>query len=212
MSATGRKRRGAADGEGTKRLDHDAYETPSWTVDALLDELPLPGGRWLEPCVGSGSIIRAVEKRRLQRREQALAWTVAEIRSECGPALAALPLSETYLGDFFEMDLRGEMFDVILTNPPFSLAAEFVTACLPLARNVVFLMRLAMLEGKRRAAFWRENMADIYILPNRPSFTGKGTDATAYAWFHWHGMAKRSVGNVRVLAPVSDALRRFSIY
>jgi hypothetical protein len=25
-----------------------------------------------------------------------------------------------------------------------------------------------------------------FVLPNRPSFTGKGTDATAYAWFCWN--------------------------
>lgn len=40
----------------------------------------------------------------------------------------------------------------------------------------------------------RSHTPDIYVLPNRPSFSGKGTDSIEYAWFVWrkenkYGMA-----------------------
>jgi hypothetical protein len=56
------------------------------------------------------------------------------------------------------------------------------------------LLRLAFLESKRRFNFWQQYPVNkLYILSQRPSFTGKGTDATAYAWFVWDGSDKQEV-------------------
>ena len=48
MSATNR---------GAVRNEHDFYPTPAWCVHRLLEAVPLPAGRWLEPCVGDGAKI-----------------------------------------------------------------------------------------------------------------------------------------------------------
>jgi hypothetical protein len=51
--------------------------------------------------------------------------------------------------------------------------------------TAAFLLRLNWLGGQARAAWHRANPCDVYVLPRRPSFTGKGTDATEYAWMVW---------------------------
>lgn len=80
-------------------------------------------------------------------------------------------------------------FDIIIGNPPYSLAMEFVEKSLSLLENdgvLVFLLRTAFLESKKRYEFWQDNIINgLYVLSKRPSFTGKGTDATSYSWFVW---------------------------
>lgn len=53
---------------------------------------------------------------------------------------------------------------------------------------VVFLLRLAFLEGQERCiGLWRQAVPfSVLTLSRRPSFTGNGkTDATAYAVYYW---------------------------
>ena len=204
MSATNRGL-GGIRGAIRPRLVADSYATPAWVTKLLLREVDLPRGHWLDPCAGDGAIIRAANPK--------VDWSACEIRGECGPALSELNLSEILLGDFLDVGTRAGLaarapYDVILTNPPYSLAEDFVNACLPLARNVIFLLRLNFLEGIRRSAFWQSHMPDVYVLSNRPSFTGKGTDATAYAWFRWYGAGIRREGAIRVLPLVPRDARK----
>ena len=52
------------------------------------------------------------------------------------------------------------------------------------AQCVVMLLRINFLGSKKRYGFWKKNPPQaMYVLSKRPSFTGKGTDATEYAWF-----------------------------
>lgn len=195
---------------GKPKRPQEDYETPAWCVQSLLSEVQLPGGCWLDPCAGSGSIIRAVNEVRSD-----VAWSGCEIRSACTDSLRSLA-GHYQIGDFFDpvnqkllrKSLPGGRFSVVLTNPPYSVAEDFINACLPLADATIMLLRLNFLETAPRAAFWRQRMANVYVLPNRPSFTGGGTDATAYAWFLWTGHEPREFGVIRVLAPVPRAIRK----
>ena len=48
------------------------------------------------------------------------------------------------------------------------------------------LLRTAFLESKSRFEFWQQYpLSGLYTLSKRPSFTGKGSDATSYSWFIW---------------------------
>jgi len=86
----------------------------------------------------------------------------------------------------------------VIGNPPYSLAREFVEHSYQVAHRgapIVFLLRLAFLESVKRRTLW-ETMRPfhVYVLTPRPSFTGKGTDATAYAVFEWRaGMNPRTI-------------------
>jgi len=76
--------------------------------------------------------------------------------------------------------------DLIITNPPFSLEQEFITKSCKQAETVIMLLRLNYLGSITRHEWWKEySPTSLYVLSKRPSFTGKGTDATDYAWFVW---------------------------
>ena len=56
------------------------------------------------------------------------------------------------------------------------------------------LLRTAFLESKKRYDFWqRHPVSKLYVLSQRPSFTGKGTDATSYSWFIWDNSDKQEI-------------------
>lgn len=92
------------------------------------------------------------------------------------------------IGDFLELKIENK-YDVIIGNPPYSKAKEFIEKCLELTGDngmVIMLLRTAFLESKSRYEFWQKNpLSELYVLSKRPSFTGKGTDATSYSWFVW---------------------------
>ena len=188
---------------GRERNRADDYPTPSWCVRRFLEVVPLPAGRWLEPCGGEGNIIKNVTRSDVQ-------WTAVEIREEAARKLASYQLVTAYHCDFLNTAWGPQHWDVVLTNPPFALAIEFVQSCLKLSTHVVMLLRLNFLASEERAAFMRASQPDVYVLPNRPSFFKKEvvsklgkhsmrdvTDSIEYAWFHWHPHAQ---GIVRVLA------------
>lgn len=54
-----------------------------------------------------------------------------------------------------------------------------------ISRVTAFLLRLNWLASQKRAFWLRKNTPSVYVLPKRPSFTGKGTDATDYCWAVW---------------------------
>lgn len=94
---------------------------------------------------------------------------------ECGAEVA----------DFLVADLAPK-YDVVITNPPFSVWQQVVERALVLAPQVVMLLRIDVLGSAKRAPCWQAHPADVFVLPSRPSFTGDGaTDANNYAWFRW---------------------------
>ena len=190
---------------GGKRTPADFYPTPAWCVLRALEAMSLPGGEWLEPCAGDGAIIRAT-----QRTRRDVSWQAIEIRESCKPILKRdLSLHDRVAcADFFDWRPT-QRFDVLFTNPPYSLAEQFLEKGLTLAANVVLLLRLNFLASARRADLMRRHAPDVYVLPNRPSFSGRGTDSVEYAWFHWPP-EHRSQGNIRVLPSSSVDERRAS--
>lgn len=80
--------------------------------------------------------------------------------------------------------------DVIITNPPFRYALEFVQKALEDVKDggyVIMLLRLNFLETKARKAFFDDYMPEyIFVHHKRMSFTADGkTDSVAYAHYVW---------------------------
>ena len=201
MSATNRG--------GTRQPD-DFYATPAWCVERLLEKLQLPGGNWLEPGAGEGNLIKAV-------RRNDIRWTALELREECRPRLEALDVRpEIIITDKFienvpedQKPLHGRHFDVAFGNPPFNLAMEFIEESLKYADTVVMLLRLNFIGTQGRCEFMQTHAPDLYILPDRPSFDGKGSDSIEYAWFVWNKASlNRSVGQTTVLDRTPAAVRK----
>jgi hypothetical protein len=113
---------------------------------------------------------------------------VGDIQPVFKDALMALPQTLVVIGDF--LSSAGEAFvpDTIITNCPYSLAQEFVERCISMARDVALLMSLGLLGSSDRASWWGSvvPMPSLYVLPERPSYTGDGkSDSTVYAWYVW---------------------------
>ena len=178
------------------RREHDAYYTPSWCVDRLLDTgLIAIEGEVLEPCVGGGAIVRAVDAHHAQ---SPVAWTTMDIDRS---------VSADIHGDFLTTTL-GRRFDSVVTNPPYKIAQQVVAKSLAIADQVIMLLRINWLASMQRYSFFCTfGTPHVYVLPNRPSFTGNGrTDATEYAWMQWISGPKMA-GKIRILEPTSREVR-----
>lgn len=171
MSATNR---------GTVRKEYDFYATPVDVVENLLKFIDLSNvSTILEPSAGTGNVLIPLSGD--------FNITSCEVREEELNTLEKLSQS-VIIDDFMTHDFTGK-YDLIIGNPPYSKAIEFVEKSLSLLSEngkLVFLLRTAFLESKKRYGFWQENpLSDLLVLSKRPSFTGKGTDATSYSWFVW---------------------------
>ena len=201
MSATNR---------GSEREKLDQYPTPPWCVDRLLEALPLAtyGKDWLEPCAGSGSIIQAVNSSGLGTPN----WSACEIDDEYEDGLRNLVGEDNLcMGDFFANTTatwEKKPFDVVITNPPYGLALEFVKRCFLLAPMVIMLLRLNFLESEERSAWMQAHPPDVYVLPNRPSFVKGGSDNCAYGWLVWHTDVDMHCGCLRILNSTPLAVRK----
>lgn len=151
----------SATNRGAKRNEYDFYPTPKQPIEQILNEIDFTNVKtFLEPCNGNGAIYNLIP-------------------SNIEKQYAELQEGIDYLENKFESDL-------VITNPPFSIALEFLQKSLSEAKTVAYLLRLNFLGSQRRKQFWNENApTHIFVLSKRPSFTGKGTDATEYAWFVW---------------------------
>ncbi len=164
---------------GVRANPTDYYPTPPWCYENLNIDWELFSSI-MEPCRGDGRILeffRAMGK-------------------ECKWA-------EILEGkDFFEYT---DHHDLVFTNPPFSLALEFVTHALTLSPTVIMLLRLNFLGSITRHNWWKDNSPiALHVLSKRPSFTGKGTDATDYAWFIWDKTNKLKKGIFFVPPPNAE--------
>jgi hypothetical protein len=158
----------------------------------------------MDPCAGEGAIIRAVQKVR-----PGIIWTASELRAEAEEELAATGASYV-IQDFLDANYRPDPVDVIFTNPPFRLAQEFIDKSLTMAKQVVMLLRLNYLGSEKRAVFLREFHPDVYVLPNRPSFTDGETDSVEYSWIHWISGRRARSGQIQILASTPADVRKMA--
>lgn len=194
--------------KGRRRQPENQFEffpTPPETVASLLQDVELPGGRWIEPCAGTGNIIRAVNSIRSD-----VQWTICEIDKRFDqflrPLRTKLPFTDLMpYGDFVHMRWEEPRAEVLIMNPPFSLSGDFIKTAFNRARWVVMLQRTNWI-APARADWLRVYCPDVYPLPKRPSFRPDGsTDATEYSWFVWApGPRERRIGSIMMLRPPTD--------
>ena len=174
--------------------------------------MSLPGGRWLEPGVGNGDIVRAVHAKRSDVRFVGIdKRTTKFIKNGSLHAKG----DEYVVGDLLRPKVRvaqllnGPQFDVAFGNPPYNIAPQVIDLCLKAAKVTALLLRLNYLSSEKRHALMRATPPDIYVLPNRPSFTGTGSDSVEYAWFVFYPQqGARVAGKLRVLALTPRTERR----
>lgn len=180
----------------------DRYDTPAWCVDRLLEAIALPVGFWLEPSCGSGSIVEAVVANPGYVYREGATWTLLDLEPRGKMVVRA------EAADFLTWKApERRRYRVAIGNPPYRHAFGFVRRCHELADVTVMLLRLSFLASSTRARWLRRHPPDVYVLPNRPSFTGGGTDSTDYGWFAW-GLS--AGGRLHVLAETPREVRKMA--
>lgn len=152
-----------------KRKKSDFYETPYGLTRLFLSREVFPESV-LEPACGGGAIVRVLE--------------------EFDYKVTAFDLEV----DFLQYD---EEVPAILTNPPFSLAFEFIEQAKKLAtEKFAFLLPLSYLHGKKRYdAVYSDSsypLSKVYVFTRYPMLgdelreDGKHrTGMMVYAWYVW---------------------------
>jgi hypothetical protein len=174
-----------------ERIPDDAYYTPREFIELLARYEDLSGANFLEPAAGDGRMLEFVKCDFAQ---------LIEIRAEAIPDLENLAdaaYRETkshkmaiYGEDFLAWDPdHQKKFDIILTNPPFSLCLEFARKCLKHLNpggRCIMLLRQNFLASDTRYKFNKvAPLKHVIFLSNRPRFVNNGTDRYDYAWFVW---------------------------
>lgn len=193
---------------GAVRNEHDFYETPDYSVYSLMEkigsDLLWHPGRWLEPCVGNGAIIKAMmnwyqkEEVNLNGKDFLPLFDAVDIRREAEyPHITA---------DFLNWKPQ-ERYSLIITNPPFFKAQEIVERSLTINGNnppptVIMLLRLNFLGAEKRSEWWQHRTPGyLWTLSERPDFTGDGGDSCEYAWYLWNFEGHKHLKHIDVLPP-----------
>jgi hypothetical protein len=156
-------------GFGRNRDPFDNYPTPDYAIIELLKREKFEGSVW-EPACGKGNI--------------------AKFFPEC---IATDIRKDDIYGqgnvDFFAVNRK---VDNIITNPPYSLAKEFVEHSLQCAnKKTAMLLKLSFLESEsRHNLFLKTPLKTVYAFSKRltlakESDTRKHSGMIAFAWFVW---------------------------
>ena len=168
-----------------ERVQDDYYATPYQATEMLLDNVKFEGS-FLEPCVGGGHIADVIKR---------------YYPNECvyGSDLVDRGYSNTLVANFLEYDFLGQKFDNIVTNPPYSLAQEFLEKGMEVVNNngkIAMFLKIQFLEGaKRKEMFKNYPPKYIYVFSKRqnPWRNGSPVDekgkpwssTMCFAWFVW---------------------------
>lgn len=173
----------------SQRKERDAYYTPVGLAHGIAKIAGLRNGcRVLEPSCGDGRFVGAVS--RVARDCQMTAVDLDAAAPGLQMDIFGWESFEAVVADFlaWETDRR---FDVIIANPPYVLAEEFVRKCWDLLADggrMTFLLRAGFLHAQGRGGLWSGGLwcDRHYCIVPRPSFTADGkTDGTDYTAFQW---------------------------
>lgn len=178
------------------RRERDFYPTPAAATRALLRRVCVPRGVVaLECCAGAQDITREL-------RAAGVRVITNDIDGRSDLALDATR-ADTWA--------RFPRVPWVITNPPFSHAAEIVRHAFEFTRGVraggvAALLRLSFLEPCDNRGPWlgAHPPSDVIVLP-RISFTGDGkTDNVTCAWFVWRHRARPQ----RLFVVTKDELKK----
>ena len=173
---------GASNHSDTEREVNDYYATPPSAVEMLL-ELENYSKSIMEPACGQGHI--------------------AEVLKSHGYTVCATDLVNRGYGvwgvDFFNINEPTDMD--IITNPPYSMAKEFVEHAMEIVTDghkVAMFLKLTFLEGQGRRELFRKYPPKIvYVSTSRIGCAKNGEfkkdkngnlkadSAVAYCWYVW---------------------------
>lgn len=167
---------GASSHSNRDRHEHDYYATDPSAIDALNRIMPLEALYIWEPACGGGHLSMRME--------------------QFGASVTSSDLYDRGYGktgvDFFTCKQLAA--PIIITNPPYKYALEFVEHAIYLkSEKVAMFLKLTFLEGqKRRKLFDKYPPKIVAVFSKRIQVAINGdpdmfakSSAACYAWFIW---------------------------
>lgn len=171
---------GASNHSKDERSKNDFYATPPVAVHKLLEVEQFNHNIW-EPATGMNHITDILEKAGYNVKRSDIEKMVDDNKIE--------------IIDFLNSDI---IFDGdIITNPPFSLASQFVEKALASVKEgakVAMFLKIQFLEGSKRYWLFKENPPKrVYVSVNRLGCTkdgifnesGNAPSGICYCWYIW---------------------------
>ena len=174
------------------RVENDYYATNPKAVEMLLTNYTFDASTILEPCVGGGHIANAINN------------FFANQRVITGLDLVDRGYPNTIVQNFLTWE-TDKKFEGIITNPPFSLAQEFIEKGMELLTDdgqMAMFLKIQFLEGAKRKEFFEKYPPKyIYVFRNRMATWNNGNEVDpntgkrwattmCHAWFIWEKGSK----------------------
>ena len=175
----------ACGNSATQRAEHDYYATNPQTTTIFLNEFLKNhnlGNTILEPSCGEGHMSKIIE----QFCPNAIVTSTDLIDRGYGVG-----------GVDFLTNEYTETFDTVMTNPPFSLAKEFIEKSLQISNKyVIMFCKIQLLEGmNRKEMFENTPLKYVYVHSSRQATWKNGqpldpngrkwATTMCLAWFVW---------------------------
>jgi hypothetical protein len=148
----------------------DNFQTPDWPLELLYRRISQQGGanfRNWDPFSGKGNIVKFFNSKT--------------------PDLEHLGTDLETGTDFLNTEKNCFNFDMIVSNPPYSIKDACIAKCYEHGKPFALLMPLAALEGRKRQKLYMLHGLSLLLLPRRVNFqtpSGKGSGSHfATAWF-----------------------------
>jgi hypothetical protein len=154
------------------RQENDFYPTPFEVTLAFIlaemEHIPLDKPLW-EPACGDGAICQVLHTQGYS--------TIATDLIDRGYGIGGI--------NFLEQDEK--LANIIITNPPFNLAADFIKKAFDFNCDYVamFLKTSYWQAASRCKLFSRRPLAAVYPLTWRPNFLGGSGSTMEFSWFVW---------------------------
>ncbi|EOU1989903.1 class I SAM-dependent methyltransferase [Clostridium perfringens] len=155
-----------------EREINDFYATPPNTTKSLLDVLDVEPKTILEPSAGMGHIVEVLKEYYPNAKIEA---TDLIDRGYCKGNV-------DYLTKVYD-----KKYDLIITNPPFKYAKEFVQKSLELTNDkVAMLLKIQFLESKSRKEFLKHShLKYVYVFSERQNTLKNGEEINPLTGKKW---------------------------
>ena len=155
-----------------KNEKNDELYTPDYAIKPLLKYLPKNKIIWECTDFGNSNITKVLREN-------------------------GYKVISTHKKDFdFLIDNANFEFDIIITNPPYSLKDEFLRKCYEYKKPFCLLLPITSLEGIERGKMFRENDIQLLVLDRRCNFiynNAKKSNWFNTSWFCWNILPKQLI-------------------
>ncbi|MBR1653656.1 MAG: tRNA (adenine-N(6)-)-methyltransferase [Clostridia bacterium] len=155
-----------------QNIKNDELYTPEYAVKPLLKYLPKNAVIWECTDFGSSNITKVLRNNGFK----VVNTNKAEI-------------------DFLE-DNIDFYFDMIITNPPYSLKDEFIKKCYEYKKPFALLLPITSLEGIERGKMFRKNGIELLVFDRRCNFiydNAKKSNWFNTSWFCYNILPKQLI-------------------